>query len=114
MNETALRKSGKSEKTKLVELIKEYIDRLYDLKERAEKSHTTKRESKVSAEELSLLGQHFRKLQPPVRELVRYTSQMIEHGSADELARLELRLRLADLEHALTAADRIIAIARSS
>ncbi|MBX9580339.1 MAG: hypothetical protein K2X87_08535 [Gemmataceae bacterium] len=49
----------------------------------------------------------FRKLQPVVRELAQYASQQIEYADHDELTRLELRLRLAELEAGLAAYEQV-------
>ncbi|MGF1580356.1 MAG: hypothetical protein ACFCD0_13420 [Gemmataceae bacterium] len=40
----------------------------------------------------------------PATELARYTSQLIEHAELEMLAKLELRLRLAEFENATNAA----------
>jgi TATA-binding protein-associated factor Taf7 len=113
MSEVVARRPRKEQKPNLVELIKEYVDRLQALMERAEKAHSAQRESKLAREELFLLQKHYRRLAPAIKDLSRYVSQLIEHGSVDELVRLELQLRLADLEHGLMAADRMIGLAIS-
>jgi hypothetical protein len=50
----------------------------------------------------------FKFLKPPVEELVRQSSAVLNEGSLRGLEKVELWLRLAELEHALeTAAQRI-------
>lgn len=45
-----------------------------------------------------------RAIKEPAFMLARHVSQMVEHGRMDELTRIELRLRLAEFEHALESA----------
>jgi hypothetical protein len=56
--------------------------------------------------EFSSLQLSINKLVPVVQELARYTSQMVEHAGLPLLGKLELRLRLAELEAACTVAQR--------
>jgi hypothetical protein len=51
------------------------------------------------------LSSLYRKLSSPAGDLARAVSQMIEHGDLEDLSRLELRLRLAEFEHALMAGN---------
>jgi hypothetical protein len=57
---------------------------------------------------LERIQSRVQRLTPPIEDLDRRVSQMIEHGQLDsELDRVELKLRLNDLEDALFAAQSI-------
>jgi len=51
--------------------------------------------------EYVLRANAFRNLRTVVQDLIRYTSQTIEHGGIDELDRIELKTRLTELESAI-------------
>lgn len=56
-----------------------------------------------------LIKERFQHLRPPVEDLDRHVSQMIEHGHLEaNIDRVELKLRLTDLELALFAAERLL------
>jgi hypothetical protein len=114
MNHTATKTNEKQSKRKLPDLMTEYIGRLDALKKDGENVNQTIEKgtmTRVDAEKYELLKLHFQHLSPAAEDLVRYASQMIEHGKMDDVTRLELRLRLVDLEHALVAARKVLRLA---
>jgi hypothetical protein len=54
------------------------------------------------------LANLLQKLRPPALDLARHVSQHIEHGDMDLLERLEFRLRLAEFEQAIQAAEALV------
>ncbi len=94
--------------TKLIHLAKEYAQKLNDAKERAYALRTELDGPKANIASKSLRGKDLwdflRYLRPPAEQLARQASQLVEHGAISDAHRLELRLRLAELEHALFSA----------
>jgi len=97
-----------------VPLMKEYTEKLEKIVKEAESlqqaftktppkgEHQTRR----AQEQLSRIEERASRLSSAVDELNRRVSQMIEQGQLDsELQRVELKLRLAELENAMNAAQ---------
>lgn len=94
---------------RLVDLLKEYTDRLNALSLEAEKTFQLRKTgpTRLADTKIDLVERHVQVLAPAIEDLSRHVSQMIEHGNLDDVTRLEYRLRLADLEHALATAQRL-------
>lgn len=54
------------------------------------------------------LLEYLRTMRPASEQLIREASQMVEHGAIDSTIRVELRLRLAELEHALSSTRTVL------
>lgn len=100
----------------VVPLMKEYTEKLERIVKRADslqqefsKTPPKGDEKKRRAQDQLLrIHDQASRLASAVNELNRRVSQMIEHGQLDsELDRVELKLRLAELENATTAAQEI-------
>jgi len=78
----------------LIALLREYTEKLNHYTDDARKSGTVFNRQ-VTA-----------RLLPVAHELASYASQQIEYRGYDDLTRLELQLRLAEFESALTTADK--------
>ncbi len=81
---------GREELPSLISLLREYTEKLAKFAERKIDPITR--------------AEFARRLFPAAMHLSSYTSQKIEHQELDELARIELRLRLAEFETALKTA----------
>jgi hypothetical protein len=56
------------------------------------------------------IEEKYARLRPAVWELARRVSGLIEQGRLKDLTRIELRLRLADFEGTLVAADKVFGV----
>jgi len=99
-----------------IPLMKEYTEKLEKFVQQAESLQQAfsksppkgKHEHRRATERLSRIEEQASHLSFAVDELNRRVSQMIEQGQLDsEIQRVELKLRLADLENAMNAANRI-------
>lgn len=102
----------------VVPLMKEYTQKLECIVQQAEQIHQDvlrgevdgSRFRKSAQEQLGRIRNRATRLASSVQELIRRVSQMVEHGQLDsEVDRVELKLRLADLEIAIHAAKQISA-----
>jgi len=103
MSETATKAPSNSFAKQAVPLLKEYVQKLNDLAERASGSEYDGPGTAASLKYARLM-KLYQRLRPPAVQLIRRVSQMVEHGKLDDFARLELTLRLAEFEHALESA----------
>jgi hypothetical protein len=103
----------------LLPLLREYSPKLSDLSVRlAElwdvwRSSSTVRlrvglEREPTSAEWKALADLFRNLRPAATELAREVSPLVEHADLDGTTRLELRLRLAELENAINSVDKML------
>lgn len=103
-------------------LLKEYTEKLHDiiqqaqrLRRQAQRLRELPPRSQSPAEknrlavEFNVLQQLLNRLRPPMTRLAQHVSPMVEHGKMDEVARLELRLRLAEFEHILASTNQLLA-----
>lgn len=98
----------------VVPLLKEYLDKLRSIAEQAQQLRDLVATERLGAEKkrlvqlkYDLLTQLAQRLRPPATHLAQQVSQRIEHGNLDEVDRVELRLRLAEFEHALLSVQSI-------
>ena len=125
MNESVLIDPPETFVKKAVELLKEYQSKLLRIKEQfrslweqlqtAESSTLTKSKVKedISARkiwltEFQVLEQSFYKLRPALNEFSQQVSGMVDQGRVTPLDRSELRLRLTELESAVTQMHSVI------
>jgi len=98
----------------LVQLSKEYTQKLKDLKESAYSIPLKGVDVKSNgprALRVKDVKSYLQYLRPAAEQLARQASQLVQHGAINDTTRLELRLRLAELEHALfSATDAVKAI----
>ena len=100
------------------ELLKEYTEKLLDLRERARKLAQALEQARKPLAGLAVrkidgtiedgLFDLWKMLKPPAKRLAQYVSQTIEHGRIDPLTDIELRLRLAEYEHQFLTTDTLI------
>jgi hypothetical protein len=95
----------------IIPLMKEYtkvfsdsVNRAYQIIEKVSIDEDRRKHDILEAE-CDRIGILLKTLSPPMKELASQVSQQIEHGKLDPLLRLELRLRLAELESAIQSAD---------
>jgi hypothetical protein len=86
----------------LISLLKEYTDKLNQLRARARAFMTPSALAKLDAksvelERISFQDEHLR-LIPALDQLMRESARMIEHGVIDDITRLEMEVRLAEFE----------------
>lgn len=99
---------------RLVELVSEYADKLSKAKEKAlsveikPTGFTSTNRPPTPSLRIRDLSDYLRYVRPPAEQLIRQSSQLVEHGAIDDTTRLELRLRLAELEHALLSTTTIV------
>ncbi|MCH8829211.1 MAG: hypothetical protein IID45_06495 [Planctomycetes bacterium] len=100
----------------VVPLLKEYTEKLEQIVQQADSihkslsktSHWEEYQIRRARRQLQGMKKRASRLSPPVNDLNRRVSQMIANGRLDsELDRLELKLRLAELENAMDAAKDI-------
>jgi hypothetical protein len=90
----------------VIPLLKEYTAKLEHFCE--EKQDIAKPRSPEDHRKILMLRERFAKLASPLHHLAEHVSQQIEHGKLDDLARLELKLRLAELEGAMQMTESLI------
>lgn len=107
----------------VIPLLKEYTQKLADITRAARevwqevvtsadgKIHNPIRS--VRQADLRRLDRQEHRLRPAVLELARRVSQMLEHANLDSVHSVEMRLRLAELEHELEASRSMIQSANS-
>lgn len=97
-------------------LLKEYSSRLNDAMESLTKraieyasmlSLKDDPEKNIAAKLLEIERQRLESLLPGIERLARQTSQQLDHGVLDELSRIELEARLAELEGLLQTARHV-------
>ena len=86
---------------KLTGLLKEYTAKLQQMRERAFAYQLDRRKGIPRDYEVQAWQMERIRLADPLGELARHTSQIIEHAGIDETTRVELRIRLAELELAM-------------
>ena len=108
--------SGEQFVLAVIPLMKEYTQKLELIVQQADSLHEsflkampgTEHQMRRVQRQLQGMSVRASRLSSPVIELNRRVSQMIEHGQLDsELDRVELKLRLAELENATDAALQI-------
>lgn len=60
-----------------------------------------------------LLQESFRELRPAATQLAQEVSQLVEHANLNEITKLELRLRFAEYQSALRAAEEFLRAEKS-
>ena len=105
-----LRRQNDSFKSQASQLLSEYREKLTaictEVKNLRKEMEEHKANQNTYSQEINGQIQLLHKLRSPARALAQHISQKIEHGKLDELAKLELRLRLAEFEHAIITAER--------
>jgi hypothetical protein len=89
-----------------IPLLKEYAQKLNSLRDKVQAIQDLYlRETKQRQQILKAEYRHweglFRRLRPPATNLAQQVSQRIEHGRQADLNSVEMKLRLAEFEHAL-------------
>src|SRR5262245_32689901 len=80
----------------LVQLLREYSEKLRNFQ-----SSSSSERARSNPEYNRLdVDRFMRRMFPAIKELSGMSSQFIEYGSVDDVTRIELRLRLVELEHA--------------
>jgi hypothetical protein len=91
-------------------LLREYTEKLDSLADRVQElalrtaDDCSERQKQIQRQQKDILEHRIDRLAVATEGLVRRISQLVEHGNVDEDSRLELRLRLAELEAAREAA----------
>jgi chromosome segregation ATPase len=109
MNDVTLIDSPTDFAERAVILLKEYLNKFRSLKKqlrslRAEYDEAVEKSSQreIIKAEIQALEQYFSRLNPAVVQFRQQVSGMIDQGKVTPLARVELQLRLAELESVLT------------
>jgi hypothetical protein len=108
--------------TGLIPLLKEYsakvaavIAELRQISLRAIRTDSRMDEGRARQYRLSRIQQlreQFQRLRPAANDLIRRASQLVEYGNVAEPVNIELRLRLAEFEGDVIAADKMLNDAR--
>jgi hypothetical protein len=100
---------------RVIPLLKEYTEKLNGIKMEANKlRRPTSTGVSLDHRVWNDLQTKLQALTPPAKSLAQHVSQKLEHGALDEVDRLELWLRLAEFEHALLAAEKVLLAARNT
>jgi len=86
---------------RLIKLSKEFANRLNAYKGQAYDLLDPKMDPHRRNIQVRDLWGYAANVRPAAEQLIRQASQFVEHGAVDGATRIELRLRLAELEHAL-------------
>lgn len=113
--ETAERKASNSHGERAIPILKEYSEKLQVLTNEVKRLQSDAEKDKADATrrkaraEYDLMRQLYLRLRPAGVKLVQNVSQQVQFAKLDDMIRLELGLRLAEFEHALQAAEQVIA-----
>jgi hypothetical protein len=114
MSNAVTSSSAESFADRAIPLLKEYGEKLAAMSAEARALPTPTpsmppRDQQIRMIEHQDLRLKLQKIRPAAQSLARHVSQRVEHGSLEELEKLELTLRLAEFEYALLHAEKMLA-----